>query len=92
MIIRFLQFHCRYSDATLRQVVLENLHEQLDKHLALEKNVRTLMIALNDEFFENRKAAVGLIGRLALRNPAPVTSSLRILVRQFLAELESSDT
>jgi hypothetical protein len=78
------------SDATIRQAVLANLHEQFDKHLAQAENVRSLFIALNDEVFENRETAVGLIGRLALHNPAYVMPSLRKSLIQLLTELEYS--
>lgn len=77
-------------DATIRQAVLANLHEQFDKHLAQAENVRSLFIALNDEIFENRETAVGLIGRLALHNPAYVMPSLRKSLIQLLTELEYS--
>jgi FKBP12-rapamycin complex-associated protein len=79
-----------YKDATIRQAVLANLHEQFDKHLAQAENVRSLFIALNDEIFENRETAVGLIGRLALHNPAYVMPSLRKSLIQLLTELEYS--
>lgn len=79
-----------HSDATIRQAVLANLHEQFDKHLAQAENVRSLFIALNDEIFENRETAVGLIGRLALHNPAYVMPSLRKSLIQLLTELEYS--
>ncbi|KAH9066494.1 atypical/PIKK/FRAP protein kinase [Lactarius vividus] len=69
--------------ATIRQAVLANLHEQFDKHLAQAEN-------LNDEVFENRETAVGLIGRLALHNPAYVIPSLRKSLIQLLTELEYS--
>ena len=78
------------SDATIRQAVLANLHEQFDKHLAQAENVRFLFIALNDEVFENRETAVGLIGRLALHNPAYVMPSIRKSLIQLLTELEYS--
>ncbi|KAI0272361.1 atypical/PIKK/FRAP protein kinase [Gloeopeniophorella convolvens] len=77
-------------DAGIRQAVLANLHEQFDKHLAQAENVRSLFIALNDEVFENRETAVGLIGRLALHNPAYVMPSLRKSLIQLLTELEYS--
>ncbi|KII85882.1 hypothetical protein PLICRDRAFT_144570 [Plicaturopsis crispa FD-325 SS-3] len=77
-------------DATIRQTVLSSLHERFDKHLAQAENVRSLFIALNDEVFENRVTAVGLIGRLAMHNPAYVMPSLRKALIQLLTELEYS--
>ncbi|KAF9482580.1 atypical/PIKK/FRAP protein kinase [Pholiota conissans] len=77
-------------DASIRQTVLQSLHERFDKHLAQAENVRSLFIALNDEVFENRVAAVALIGRLAKHNPAYVMPSLRKALIQLLTELEYS--
>jgi FKBP12-rapamycin complex-associated protein len=78
------------TDHTIRQTVLSSLHERFDKHLAQAENVRSLFIALNDEVFENRVTAVGLIGRLAKHNPAYVMPSLRKALIQLLTELEYS--
>ncbi|KAH9940814.1 atypical/PIKK/FRAP protein kinase [Epithele typhae] len=77
-------------DPSIRQTVLSSLHERFDKHLAQAENVRSLFIAVNDEVFENRVTAVGLIGRLALHNPAYVMPSLRKALIQLLTELEYS--
>ncbi|CCM00588.1 uncharacterized protein FIBRA_02624 [Fibroporia radiculosa] len=77
-------------DPTIRQTVLSSLHERFDKHLAQAENVRALFIAVNDEVFENRVTAVGLIGRLSLHNPAYVMPSLRKTLIQLLTELEYS--
>ena len=88
------QFHriCSPSstEPKFRLAVLSTLHERFDKHLAQAENVRSLFIALNDEHFENRMVAVGLIGRLALHNPAYVMPSLRKALIQLLTELEYS--
>jgi serine/threonine-protein kinase mTOR len=78
------------SDANIRYTVLSSLHERFDKHLAQAENVRSIFIALNDEDFENRVAAVTLIGRLAQHNPAYVMPSLRKALIQLLTELEYS--
>ena len=73
-------------------MVLSSLSERFDKHPSQAENVRSLFIALNDEVFENRLTAVGLIGRLALHNPAYVMPSLRKMLIQLLTELEYSTT
>ena len=78
------------TEPKIRLAVLSTLHERFDKHLAQAENVRSLFIALNDEHFENRMVAVGLIGRLALHNPAYVMPSLRKALIQLLTELEYS--
>ncbi|KZS94646.1 atypical/PIKK/FRAP protein kinase [Sistotremastrum niveocremeum HHB9708] len=77
-------------DPSIREVVLFNLDERFDKHLAQAENVRSLFIALNDEVFENRVMAVRLIGRLAMHNPAYVVPSLRKAILQLMTELEYS--
>ena len=64
------------------------MHERFDKHLAQAENVKALFVALNDEVFEIRLIAIGLIGRLAMHNPAYVMPSLRKALIQFLNELE----
>ncbi|KAJ8457723.1 hypothetical protein ONZ45_g18201 [Pleurotus djamor] len=76
--------------ASIRNAVLKSLNDRFDKHLAQAENVRSLFIALNDEEFENRLAAVKLIGRLAKHNPAYVMPSLRKAFIQLLTELEFS--
>ncbi|KAJ7170509.1 phosphatidylinositol 3-kinase [Mycena crocata] len=78
-------------DASIRKAVLSSLHSGFDKHLAQAENVRSLFIALNDEVFENRVAAVTLIGRLSKNNPAYVVPSLRKTLIQLLTELEYSN-
>lgn len=80
------------KDPATRRIVLENLHERLDKHLAQAENARSLFNALNDEIFENRIAAVPLIGRLGLNNPAYIDPSLWKAFRQLLNEMEYSTT
>ncbi|KAI6023936.1 hypothetical protein PISMIDRAFT_679672 [Pisolithus microcarpus 441] len=77
-------------EPSIRLTVLSSLHERFDKHLAQAENVRSIFIALNDEIFENRVTAVGLIGRLAKHNPAYVMPSLRKSLIQLLTELEYS--
>jgi len=88
---QFLVIYLRsYAEPKIRCAVLSTLHERFDKHLAQAENVRSLFIALNDEHFDNRMVAVGLIGRLALHNPAYVMPSLRKALIQLLTELEYS--
>lgn len=83
-------FLTSFLDPTIRQTVLSSLHERFDKHLAQAENVRSIFISLNDEVFDNRVTAVGLIGRLAKHNPAYVMPSLRKALIQLLTELEYS--
>eukprot|EP00954_Amorphochlora_amoebiformis_P018493 1326470-Amorphochlora_amoeboformis.AAC.1 len=52
------------------------------------KNLHALFVALNDEKFSIRAAAMSVIGRLALRNPAHVMPSLRKTLIHLLTELQ----
>lgn len=77
-------------DPLIRRTVLDNLDEKFDRHLAQAENIRCLFIALNDEVFENRELAIGIIGRLALHNPAYVMPPLRKSLINLITELEYS--
>lgn len=79
-------------NAEIRRTVLANLHSQFDDHLAQAENLRSLLIALNDELFENRELAITAIGRLSIRNPAFVMPVLRKTMIHLLSELEYSDS
>ncbi|KAH9825549.1 TOR1 phosphatidylinositol 3-kinase [Teratosphaeria destructans] len=75
----------------IRQTVLASLDQRFDKHLAKAENVRSLFIALNDEKFAIREAAMTIIGRLTNVNPAYVFPSLRKVLIQLLTEIEYSN-
>ncbi|RXK37153.1 atypical/PIKK/FRAP protein kinase [Tremella mesenterica] len=76
------------SDPLIRRTVLENLDEKFDRHLAQAEDIRCLFIALNDEVFQNRELAIGIIGRLARHNPAYVMPPLRRSLINLITELE----
>ncbi|KAI0228314.1 phosphatidylinositol kinase- protein kinase tor1 [Massospora cicadina] len=78
-------------DPSVRHTVLTNLDSNFNRHLSQANNVRFLFMALNDEAFNNRKAAITVIGRLAAHNPAYVVPSLRKILIQLLTNLEYSD-
>lgn len=75
----------------IRQTVLVSLDARFDRHLAKAENVRTLFLALNDEKFPIREAAMTIIGRLTTVNPAYVFPSLRKVLIQLLTEIEYSN-
>lgn len=77
-------------DPEIRLTVLTALDARFDVHLAKAEHVRTLFLALNDETFHVREAAVTIIGRLSAVNPAYVFPSLRKVLIQLLTELEHS--
>lgn len=76
----------------IRQTVLVSLDPRFDRHLAKAENVRTLFLALNDEKFPIREAAMTIIGRLTAVNPAYVFPSLRKVLIQLLTEIEYSNS
>ncbi|GAB7363647.1 hypothetical protein MBLNU230_g4217t1 [Neophaeotheca triangularis] len=75
----------------IRQTVLVSLDARFDRHLGKAENVRTLFLALNDEKFPIREAAMTIIGRLTSVNPAYVFPSLRKVLIQLLTEIEYSN-
>lgn len=80
------------SHPDIRQTVLVSLDSRFDRHLAKAENVRTLFLALNDEKFAIREAAMTIIGRLTSVNPAYVFPSLRKVLIQLLTEIEYSNS
>jgi len=65
---------------SIRLAVLSSFDPRLDRYLAQAEILNTLFVALNDEVFAVREAAVTLLGRLSVRNPAlSYTNSLATL-------------
>jgi FKBP12-rapamycin complex-associated protein len=79
-------------DAQIRFEVLVALDARFDRHLGKADNVRTLFLALNDEVFSIREAAMSIIGRLTKVNPAYVFPSLRKVLIQLLTEIKYSNS
>ena len=68
----------------------ESLDDRFDEHLAQYEKLSVLFVGLNDEDFEIREIALGVVGRLSTMNPAYVMPFLRkilIQVRLFAAPL-----
>ncbi|KAG8816995.1 phosphatidylinositol kinase- protein kinase tor1, partial [Serendipita sp. 400] len=78
------------ADPEIRALVLSNLDESYDRHLAQVEHIRALCMALNDEDAAVRMQAVPIVGRLAVRNPANVMPGLRVELIKILTELEYS--
>ena len=76
-------------DASVRLRVLKSLDETFDAQLAQPWFLSSLLVTLNDEFFEIRELAIITIGRLSAMNPAYVMPSLRKTLVQLLTELEN---
>lgn len=80
------------TDADVRFWVLVSLDQTFDNHLAQAESLGALFVALHDEVFEIREAALCTIGRLSTMNPAYVMPSLRKTLVQLLTEMEHSGT
>src|SRR5436305_5904470 len=91
ILARYRSFSNVGLDPDIRRTVLLSLDSRFDRHLAKAENVRTLFLALNDEVFAIREAAITIIGRLTVHNPAYVMPSLRKTLIQLLTELEYSN-
>ncbi|CDK26792.1 unnamed protein product [Kuraishia capsulata CBS 1993] len=76
----------------IRLEMLKSLGERFDPQLSQADNVRLLFTSLNDEYFEIRKTAIKLVGRLSAINPAYIVPSLRKLLIQLLTSLEYGGT
>lgn len=74
-------------DPDIRRNVLFSLDKKFDRHLAKPENVRCLFLAVNDEMFPVREAAISIIGRLSSVNPAYVFPPLRKLLVNLLTGL-----
>jgi len=80
-------------DHEIRLAVLQSLDIRFDEYLGEAENLNSCFVALHDEVFGIREAAMAVIGRLAVRNPSYVMASLRKTLIQLLTELQySSDT
>jgi FKBP12-rapamycin complex-associated protein len=79
-------------DPDIRRTVLRHLDRKFDRHLAKPENVRCLFLAVNDEAFPVREAAISIIGRLSSVNPAYVFPPLRKLLVNLLTGLGFAST
>ncbi|KAF2500193.1 ARM repeat-containing protein [Lophium mytilinum] len=79
-------------DPDIRWEVLMALDSRFDRHLGKAENVRTLFLAIHDEVFAIREAAMTIIGRLTSVNPAYVFPSLRKVLLQLLTEIRYANS
>lgn len=79
-------------DPDIRRTVLLSLDRKFDRHLARPENIRCLFLAVNDEVFSVREAAICIIGRLSSVNPAYVFPPLRKLLVNLLTSLGFANT
>ena len=62
--------------------VLQSLGQRFDYFLAQASFIRSLFVAVNDEVFYVREAAIMVLGRLTQLNPAHVMPALRRMLVQ----------
>lgn len=79
-------------DPEIRRTVLWSLDRKFDRHLGRPENIRCLFLAVNDEVFEVKEAAICIIGRLSSVNPAYVFPPLRKLLVNLLTGLGFANT
>ncbi|KKY24120.1 putative phosphatidylinositol 3-kinase tor2 [Phaeomoniella chlamydospora] len=80
------------EDADIRCKILQSLDSKFDRHLGRPENIRCLFLAVNDEVFAVREAAICIIGRLSATNPAYVFPPLRKLLVNLLTGLGYANT
>ena len=77
--------------ADIRRTIMHALDTKFDRHLAEQENIRKIIMAINESDFEVRKAAVEILGRLTLVNPAYVFPPLRKLLSNFTQSVSTSN-
>ena len=80
------------EDDEIRCRILQSLDSKFDKHLGRPENIRCLFLAVNDEVFAVREAAICIIGRLSATNPAYVFPPLRKLLVNLVTGLGYANT
>ena len=80
------------ENADIRAQILKSLDNKFDRHLGKPENIRCLFLAVNDESFQVRQAAICIIGRLSATNPAYVFPPLRKLLVNLLTGLGYANT
>lgn len=78
------------SHYDIRLDVLKSLDSNLDAHLSQPTNIKLLFVAVHDEVFLVRLAAITVLGRLSKINPAYIVPSLRKTMIELLTDLEYS--
>lgn len=75
-----------------RLAIFQSLNSKYDPQLAQSDNVRLLLMALNDEDFDVKKAVLNLLGRISDKNPAYIMPALRKILMQYLNDLKYAPT
>ena len=72
--------------------MLQSLGQRFDYFLAQASFIRSLFVAVNDEVFYVREAAIMVLGRLTQLNPAHVMPALRRMLVQVSSCIDACDT
>jgi len=73
----------------MRLCVVQSLDARYDPYLCMSHHLLPLFLLLRDEKLYVRAAALQLLGRLCLHNPAPILPPLRRLLLELLTELRT---
>lgn len=90
VIERLLKVGVADPDPDIRRTVLLSLDTKFDRHLSKPENIRSIFLAINDGDFEVRQAAIIIIGRLTVVNPAYIFPPLRKLLVNLMLGIRSS--
>ncbi|KAJ2722721.1 phosphatidylinositol kinase- protein kinase tor1 [Coemansia sp. Benny D115] len=78
------------DDVRLAAIRMLGKGSYFDFHLSSAQNIQSAYLLVNDENFDIRLAALQIIGRMANRNPAHVTTFLSTVITQLLHTFEHS--
>lgn len=76
------------TDPWIRELTLTSLTTEFDHHLARPELIRSLLLALSDEVFGVRYAAVVVLGRVGEINPAATMPAVRKAMICLMTELD----
>eukprot|EP00760_Papus_ankaliazontas_P008792 PhM_4_TR13928/c0_g1_i1/m.100474/K07203/MTOR, FRAP, TOR; serine/threonine-protein kinase mTOR len=77
-------------DTTIRSMLLSAFTVRYDQHLSMGQCITQLFVAVEDESYANREAAMTIVGRLTQRNPACTLPYLRQALLHVTTELQFS--
>ena len=72
----------------VRAAILKSIKESFDRHLLHEQRLSSLQFLVNDECFDNRVAAIELLGSLADKNPAVILGNMRQIFINLISQLQ----
>jgi FKBP12-rapamycin complex-associated protein len=79
-------------EEVVRESILSSMNGNFDDFLSEDRNLRLVLVPLNDEALAVRKIATTLLGRLGRKNPSYIMPTFRKMLVQLLTELEHNNT